>query len=257
MGLMVSCLVLGAVSTFEPEPLRFEPNLGQADPSARFIARGSGVAMGLEAGGLRMLFGELAPVDPEAGGPRLKTGRLRLGARVLLRFLGARSDRWPTGVGLGSAVSNYLSGSDPARWVRGVPRYSAVEAPELWPGVKLLLRADGGRVRFDLNLAPGANPAAIGFAFEGAEAPAISADWRTANAMRPLRVKSAAYRATVERMGRTTSPSRRSTGRRPLRPEPECSTPSKRRSMPGSRRPTPARSSRRRRASFFQPVYER
>lgn len=164
-SLLAGALVAGrppSARTTPPEPnpeppspmgaaavVRFEPNLGQARPDVRFVARGRGITALVTAAGL-----EVPLVDPS-------------GAEVLrLSFEGARGGS-PEGFDLLQGVTHYLRGPDPSAWVTGIPAYGRVVVPGVVPGVDVVYRDRAGRLEFDLVLSPGVDPGAVVMTLQG------------------------------------------------------------------------------------------
>ena len=141
-------------------PLMFEPNQGQAnldssDTRARFIARGAGYTLFLgaegaivsqrsssTAQGVRSFQMKLAGGDPKA----------RITATDLL-----------------PAKSNYLVGNDPAKWHTAIPQFARVRYENIYPGIDLVFYGNQGRLEYDLQVAPGADPAQAELEFDGAK----------------------------------------------------------------------------------------
>ncbi|HLK48756.1 MAG TPA: SBBP repeat-containing protein [Bryobacteraceae bacterium] len=91
----------------------------------------------------------------------------RDGRVVRIALAGAR-DEAPAGVELLQARSNYLVGSDPARWRVGVANYEKVEYAHVYPGINLVWHGNGNQVEHDFVLAPGADADRIRLVFRGA-----------------------------------------------------------------------------------------
>ena len=145
-------------------PMLFEPNAGQVEPSARFVAHSAGGTF---------LFGEAgvtlnllsAPV------PNGKAGSLNVG----LRFEDS-SPRVQLVAGKGaSGKVNYLLGSDPTRWRTGLATFSEVRYNGLYPGVDLSYEGTGGFLKGTYTVAPGTDPTAIRWRYTGAENLTLSA----------------------------------------------------------------------------------
>lgn len=87
------------------------------------------------------------------------------GAKWHLHFAGAAKVRGkgadPTG-----AVSNYFLGDNPQLWRTEVPHFRAVRFPEIWPGVDLVYRTEGGNVEYDFVVKPGADTSRIEVALD-------------------------------------------------------------------------------------------
>jgi beta-propeller repeat-containing protein len=140
-----------AGDTLAALPLRFEPNLGQSDPRVTHISRGSDHTLLMTRRGAVL--------------------KLRAPGRedvVRMTFVGANDDPEVAGRGRLEGVSNYLRGSDPNRWVTGVPGFSQVVYSGLYDGVDLTFHASrAGELEFDYTLAAGVSPAGIRLAYSG------------------------------------------------------------------------------------------
>lgn len=74
------------------------------------------------------------------------------------------------------SVSHYFLGNDPAQWRTFVPHYRELRVHHALPGVDLVHRAAGADLEFDLELAPGIDPAGIVFTIDGGREPRLTAD---------------------------------------------------------------------------------
>lgn len=142
-----------------PAPILFAENAGQLDPAVLFQARIPGLVASVLADGFAL---ELA------GAKR--------GAALRVRFEGAGPNARPEGLRRAAARAHFLTGSDPARWTRDVATWERVRVRGLAPGVDLELYESGGRVEYDLVLAPHADPAGLALVLEGAGAAWIDAE---------------------------------------------------------------------------------
>ena len=86
-----------------------------------------------------------------------------------MRFEGA--DPHAEGVGLDRlpGIVNYFIGSDSSKWRTNIPTYQKVEYKDVYPGIDLVYYGNQGQLEYDLIVAPGADPAQITMAFEGAQ----------------------------------------------------------------------------------------
>src|SRR5262249_49877143 len=66
-------------------------------------------------------------------------------------------------------VANYYLGNDPAQWRTNLPTYSKVRYADVYPGIDLVYYGHHGQLRYDLVVAPGADPSAIALAVDGAD----------------------------------------------------------------------------------------
>jgi Beta-propeller repeat len=137
------------VRSFEKLPIVFEPNQGQVDGQVKFLARGAGYTLYL--------------TDREA------VMSLKGAAPVRMSLVGGASPKAfqpsePTG-----GISNYFLGNDPAKWRTGIPNFRRLKFSEVYPGVDLVYYGDGGKLEYDLVVAPGADANRIEVAYQGVE----------------------------------------------------------------------------------------
>ncbi len=143
--------------------IRFEPNVGQADPNYRFLAHGRGHSIYLssaeavfELRGSKwigtesrtvhaVLEGALESVEPDA--------QEALGGRV-----------------------NYLIGNDPHRWHTNIPTFGRVAFHGIYPGIDVVYHGTGGFLENDFIVQPGGDPAAIRIRFTGADEVRLESD---------------------------------------------------------------------------------
>jgi len=147
-------------------PISFEINRGQAGRDVRFLAHGADGTLSLTARDavldVPMVAARGATAGKGAGAASGRTATLRLrlvGANVAPRITGL--DQLPGRV-------NYIRGNDRRTWITGVPTYARVDYHDVYPGVDLVYHGRQGRLEYDYVLRPGADPAAIALAQEGA-----------------------------------------------------------------------------------------
>ena len=66
---------------------------------------------------------------------------------------------------------SYLTGGERHT---GIPTYGRVVYRDLWPGIDLVFAAERGQLKYELHLAPGANPADARFAYAGIDALSVA-----------------------------------------------------------------------------------
>lgn len=138
-------------------PLAFEANTGAWEDNVRFAAHGTGGLMLFETGGgvqFRAPGAESGPVRQELAGA-------------------AR----PQGAGkepLAGSV-NYLLGA-PDNWHIGVPTYSKIEFPQVYPGIDLIYYGVQNQLEYDFVISPGSSPRKIRLKFTGVEKMQIERD---------------------------------------------------------------------------------
>ncbi len=147
-------------------PLIFEPNQGQAnldpkDPRARFIARGSGYSLFLGSEGAVLGLQSRSPQSGKQNSYRTEFLEMKLA--------GANPHAVITAAEPLAGKSNYLLGNDPSQWRRGIPQFARVRYENLYPGINLVFYGSQGRLEYDFQVAPGADPALAEIEFNGAQ----------------------------------------------------------------------------------------
>ena len=133
-------------------PTRFEKNLGQAEPTVRFIARENRYTLLLGEKGVRMR----------------SVGHA---ASPLIRFSGASQNARIEPVDpLATKVNDYTGGHR----VEGAPCWSSVAYRDLYPGVDLIFYGQEGGLEYDVRVGPGADPARVRFTFDPSMHPALN-----------------------------------------------------------------------------------
>ena len=86
---------------------------------------------------------------------------------VEVKFSGAGNHPVITKHNPGKTVYNYFFGEDPNRWATGLQSYSKVKLGNLYEGIDLVLYKEQGRIKYDLIVAPGADPSMIALVYDG------------------------------------------------------------------------------------------
>jgi uncharacterized repeat protein (TIGR01451 family) len=165
-----------ARSLFAGLPLFFEPNVGQgqldpADRRAEFVTRGPGYSLFLGPEGAI-----LSTVSQNQSKPRVKqksSGKqdaslVRVNS-LQMKLAGANPTASLTGADLLPGKSNYFLGNDSAKWQHGVPQFARVRYENIYPGINLVFYGNQGRLEYDFQVAPGADPAQAELEFKGAK----------------------------------------------------------------------------------------
>jgi len=155
------------LSAFGSLPMFFERNLGQTDPSVKFLARGSGYSLFLTSDAAVLTMHHHAR----------KAGRMQTTSEVLrMSLLGANRNARIDGAGELPGRSNYFIGNDPAKWQHDVPHFSRVRYRSVYPGVDLVYYGSGSSLEYDFEVDPGADPEQVELSFEGARGTEISSN---------------------------------------------------------------------------------
>jgi VCBS repeat-containing protein len=137
-----------------PQPLGgagviFEPNRGQANPAANFIARGQGYSIGLSAGQVSLV---LTGNDTQAG------------TAALVELVGANASPVGTAMDQLPGVSNYFVGQTV---ITGVPHFGRVRYSQVYSGIDIEYYGRDGLLEYDWIVRPQANPDVIAVRFRG------------------------------------------------------------------------------------------
>ena len=168
-----------AREAYERLPLAFAPNRGQSDERVRYLARGAGFGFYFTHDRARLSFvkqGEAGPFGPLAP-PDFGRGRREASAppqamALDLRFLGARSDVRVAAERRGAGTVNEL-GAGAAQ--AALPSYAGVRYHSLWQGIDMRFEGQGGKLKYEFLLRPGADPNKIKLAYAGAQGLAAGA----------------------------------------------------------------------------------
>lgn len=147
--------------TYLNVPIVFEPNRGQAEPGALFLARAAGYTLEIRAEGARMALRRDRRASPDVLEMDL--------ARSPLRPAVDPEEPQP-------GRSHYFMGNDPAGHLRDIPQFGKIAARGIYPGIDLVYYGQQRRLEYDFVVAPGADPRRIGLRFRGYDAMAIDAE---------------------------------------------------------------------------------
>src|SRR4029077_2171442 len=149
-------------------PMGFEPNVGQANEQAKFLARGEGYTVFLSPGeavlGLRN--GAQTRVRDRARSSFAPLGR-QPGDTLRIKLVGANPAPEFAAIDELPGKSNYLKGNQPANWHVGIPNYRKVAERGIYGGVDLVYYGTQRQLEYDFIVSPGADPRVIQLAIEG------------------------------------------------------------------------------------------
>ena len=91
------------------------------------------------------------------------------GVLVRILFEGCSTSTIVEGDGEREGSHNFFLGNDPRKWVAGARAFDRVRYRNLYPGIDLVLRLQGGRLKYDLEVAPNADVESFVMRFEGIE----------------------------------------------------------------------------------------
>ncbi len=158
------------------DQLAFEPNVGQADPAVRYLARGAGYTLFLTDDGATLVLPRSSPLRPGTRGTGLPSPASRVGALprqllpipddattvVTVRVAGATARPRLVASGRLPGIRNYYIGADPRRWRTRIPTYARIAYQGVLPDADMVFYGDkAGHPEYDLVLHPGADPARV------------------------------------------------------------------------------------------------
>ena len=140
-------------------PLAFEQNAGQHDAAIRYAARGQGYAVSMLDSGVAIA---LRSNEAQA-------------SRVVMKFGGTRTPSLSAEAPL-QGRANYFVGRNPRGWRTSIPMSARVRYKDAFDGVDVVFYGRGGRLEYDVVVAPGADPRVARFLFDGADAIRVKED---------------------------------------------------------------------------------
>jgi hypothetical protein len=153
-----------AAQDYATVPLSFVRNHGQADRRVRYHA---------QAGGFGVAFTDRKAMLSFPGGVAAGGQSAEKSLHLDLRFVGASSATEVSAQRRASGTVNYVLGDDPSNWQQSIPSFSEISYQALWPGVDMAFRGQGGQLKYEFAVAPGADPSRIALAYGGAQSLAV------------------------------------------------------------------------------------
>jgi|GEM_PF-1850455 len=144
----------------------FVENHGQWPAEARFLATLGSLNAWVTDSGIVYDFYQMRAL-PGSDTARPPTFA-RHGDVVRMRFAGGGGAAHGTESRRLPGYHNYFIGSDTARWAHHVPLFAEARIDHLYSGIDARLTLEGNGLRYDLLVAPGADPAQVRLEFEGA-----------------------------------------------------------------------------------------
>ncbi len=148
-------------------PLYFIENRGQMDQQVAYYVQGTTSSFYFTSEGLTFSFKRQDAGKRETQhsqrGPQPTSERYV----VKLDFVGANPDVRPLGQERSSAAISYFKGPK-EQWKTGLPTYTSVVYPDLWPGIDLVYSGTVNQLKSTFVVKPGADPNRIRLAYRGA-----------------------------------------------------------------------------------------
>ena len=163
---------------FANRRLPFELNTGQTDASVQFLSRGQGYQIFLQSDEMVLsLTKEREPTEAELLEHPEWVGReVRLRDVVSVQLEGADSTTPLIGHSQLKSRSNYFIGQERDLALTDIPHYGEVLGQDVYDGIDVRYQGDGRKLRFDLEVKPGADLSQIRLRYEGVAAPSIDVE---------------------------------------------------------------------------------
>ncbi len=152
-------------------PLSFEANQGQTDGQVKFLSRTGDYSLFLTKDEVVLtLHGKTNISTAKTAGiaHTLQSSSTKVGEVLRMKLRNANPATKIVGEDELMGKANYFIGSDPAKWLSGVPTYAKVKYEGIYSGIDLVYYGMRGRLEYDFVVAPGADPRAICLNFTGA-----------------------------------------------------------------------------------------
>ncbi len=157
-----------AAQTLGKIPMYFEPNVGQTDGPVRFVARSRGATVYFTDTDVVLAMHRRQAGDDKGA----KTQR----ASIRMKMTGGRSALEAKGLDPQPGLSNYFIGDDPAKWHAVVQHFGKIALTSVYDGIDLVSYGNENQLEYDFVVAPGADPAQVQLAFEGASSLTVNSD---------------------------------------------------------------------------------
>jgi hypothetical protein len=122
----------------------------------KFLARGGGYGLFLTANEAALTLQHPAVSGPQSAS---RTSIIRMALD------GANENAVVVGTDELPGKSNYFVGNNPSKWHRNVPQFAGVRYQNVYPGVDLVYYGNQGRLEYDFEVAPGADPNQVALRF--------------------------------------------------------------------------------------------
>jgi len=181
-----------ADADFGKVPLYFIANQGQVDKPVAYYVQGKDKILYFTPEGITLVLTKPAPAQtspsPLGLGGSMKEARVDgiisdddAGQTenwvVKLDFVDANKNVKPAGEAETGAAVSYFRGK-PEEWRTGIPTYSRIVYPNIWPGIDLVYYGTVNKLKYEFVVHPGADPSKIRLAYRGAESVAVEPDGR-------------------------------------------------------------------------------
>jgi hypothetical protein len=147
------------INNYSALPLSFEANVGQADPSIKYVARENRYSLSIASTEASLhLPLDLNPLNGISNSVQLTC-----------KLVGANCGVQPRGVDELPGKANYFIGNDPNNWRSDIPTFSKVQCDNVYTGIDLVYYGNRRQWEYDFIIAPWADYRTIALNFDGVD----------------------------------------------------------------------------------------
>jgi gliding motility-associated-like protein len=165
----ISCLPVQADSDWI-----FVENQGQWNSHIFFQSDIYAGSFFLEDGAFTWHFRDLSDLNKVKHGEMDAADAMVRGHAFRAKFLGNKPATMVSGYREITTRYNYFLGNDPGKWAGNVPGFNQVLLEGLYDGIDMTVYSSGGNLKYDMLVAPGADPSVIRWTYEGIDKLEIS-----------------------------------------------------------------------------------
>lgn len=152
----------------KPPPVSFEVNRGQSPSAADVVVRTDAYTVSIRAGQYNVHPNRLAASDTSAAA----LAQPNRDAEIRLAGSNDRPEFQPEEMLPG--YGNFLFGSDPQKWITGVPHYAKIQYAGVYPGIDVLYHTNQDRLETDFIVHPRSDPSQIVLEFSNTHQPRLN-----------------------------------------------------------------------------------
>ena len=147
-------------------PVLFEENKGQFGERIKFLSRGKGFNVLLNANEtvFQMPDANCGQRKPAA---KIQTSKPCKTLSLTMKMLGANTNAETRGIDEAVTKSGYFIGNDQSRWRNEISNFKAVRFEQIYQGIDVIFRGAEQNLEYDFHIAPNADPNLIQLEFGG------------------------------------------------------------------------------------------
>ena len=143
-------------ASFGNLPLSFIANVGQLDPEVEFLVQGAQHDIFFTPD--EIVFSKFQVSNDET-----------LSHQVKVSFADSNPNPTIEAVAPLPGVANFITGDDPSQWHENIPTYQGIAYQNLYDGIDLIYRGDGGELKSEFIVNPGVDPGQIRMNYQGSD----------------------------------------------------------------------------------------